>query len=434
MPLDETLEQLLQRTGYRLHLLLHEEKQALSNIDELLRFAEGYRDLDVDTFLEYWKLRDELHDKGLPEATRSTEDSNVVTLSTIHNAKGLEWPIVFLVCVERKFHFTSKDKNEFWTDPVLGPALIRGDDEGPRIGQLQERKKRQANAEESRLLYVATTRARDRLILVGDMETEGSYGMWLNTGVGPLNMRVRNIEEAPPPRRRQEQVSLSWLDEFRIKDPNDFALSLPEPPLSFTRSATELMLADKDRELWEKRYRHGVIDPRDFIETDVRETSVPGNIRGEVIHGVLEKVGEGSDLESLLRETIAALVPTRFVELMSGDTDYGADLEREIRNVLQDKKSSWYFKGNYYPELPFVHFLTCKDWRIGHLDLYRPDPEALVIDFKTHQDVNDQESADKVAEEYRIQVEVYRDAASVRSKAEVRLFFTQARKEVLFTG
>ena len=57
-----------------------------------------------------------------------------------------------------------------------------------------------------------------------------------------------------------------------------------------------------------------------------------------------------------------------------------------------------------------------------------------MIDFKTHEDVIDQESAEKVAEEYKIQMKIYREAASMRSKAEARLFFTKPRIEVPFTG
>ena len=57
-----------------------------------------------------------------------------------------------------------------------------------------------------------------------------------------------------------------------------------------------------------------------------------------------------------------------------------------------------------------------------------------MIDFKTHENVLDQKSAEKVAEEYKIQMHVYREAALMRSKAEARLFFTKPRIEIPFTG
>lgn len=65
---------------------------------------------------------------------------------------------------------------------------------------------------------------------------------------------------------------------------------------------------------------------------------------------------------------------------------------------------------------------------MGALDLYRPGDEVLVIDFKTHE--IDAGQVAKVAEEYSIQMRAHKEAASMRSSASVRLFFTSPRIEV----
>ena len=161
---------------------------------------------------------------------------------------------------------------------------------------------------------------------------------------------------------------------------------------------------------------------------------MPGNIRGSVIHAVLERISESTELVKVLDDVISELVAPEVAVVMASGTPYRAALEKEIRDVVQGDEWKWYFEGEYYSELPFVYLLAPKDWRIGDLDLYRPGPEALVIDFKTHEDVIDQESAEKVAEEYKTQMQVYREAASMKSKAEARLFFTKPRIEVPFTG
>lgn len=427
MPLDELLELLLQRTGYRLHFLLggrHEE--ALANIDAFLRFAEGYRDLDIGTFLEVWEVRNRT-DSGLPQAPLYSQEDNVVTLSTIHRAKGLEWPVVFFVGVEHKIK--NRTSGTLWSDRALGPLLApRKDDQGPRAQELVRRRSLEDNAEEARLVYVVTTRARDRLILVGGREVANSYGAWLDAGTEPHDVDVRTIIEAPIPGVRPNTVALTWLDAVDARPPGSLILAVQEPPLSFIHSASELMTADKDPQEWERRYRHGAIAPWYFARESDGQVGVPGSARGTVIHGVLEVIEEERELTRLLDETISSLDEPEIVQLMAPGTSYREALEDEIRRVVQSEEWKWYVEGEHHRELLFAHLARAKDWRIGALDLYRPGGDALVIDFKTHE--IDAGQAAKVAQEYSIQMGVYKEAASVRSKATVRLFFTHSRTEV----
>lgn len=433
VPLDELLDELLHRTGYRLHLLLDSQsEQALANIDEFLRFAKGHRDLGIDNFLELWETRNRI-DGGLPQAPLYSQQDNVVTISTIHKAKGLEWPVVFLVSVGRSLR--SPNPRRLWSDRVLGPILPpKVAERGPRAQDLVRRKALQDRAEESRIAYVATTRARDRLVIVGEREVPDSYGAWFDAGVIAHDVELRTVKEAPVAQIGQIGVSLAWLDLVDSQPSDERTTTLLEPPLSFTRSASELMVRERSESEWERFYRYGVRAKSVFTEEKGGNAFVPGNVRGSVIHRVLERIGKGTELVKLLDEVINELVAPEFAVVMASGTPYRAALEKEIRDVVQAEGWKWYFEGEYYSELPFVHLLGSRDWRIGDLDLYRPGPEALVIDFKTHENVLDQKSAEKVAEEYKIQMQVYREAASMKSKAEARLFFTRPRIEIPFTG
>ena len=433
VPLDELLDELLHRTGYRLHLLLDRQgEQALANIGEFLRFAKGHRDLGIDDFLELWETRNRIGN-GLPQAPLYSQQDNVVTISTIHMAKGLEWPVVFLVSVGSSLR--SRNPNELWSDRILGPILPpKVAERGPRTQDLVRRKALQDRAEESRIAYVATTRARDRLVIVGEREVPDSYGAWFDAGVIAHDVELRTVKEAPATQTGQNDVSLAWLDLVDSHPSDERTTTLLEPPLSFARSASELMVQEKNQSEWERYYRHGVRAASDVTEEKGGSPLVPGNIRGSVIHAVLERISESTELVKLLDDVISELVAPEVAVVMASGTPYRAALEKEIRDVVQGDEWKWYFEGEYYSELPFVYLLAPKDWRIGDLDLYRPGPEALVIDFKTHEDVIDQESAEKVAEEYKTQMQVYREAASMKSKAEARLFFTKPRIEVPFTG
>jgi ATP-dependent helicase/nuclease subunit A len=99
------------------------------------------------------------------------EGGDAVTLSTIHSAKGLEWPVVFLFDLSRKA-------------PSYSPRVIFSPEWGLAIKHerlleslyrvIELRRKQEQEEEEKRLLYVAMTRARDFLYLLGGK----SEGLW----------------------------------------------------------------------------------------------------------------------------------------------------------------------------------------------------------------------------------------------------------------
>jgi len=130
----ELFDTLLDRTGYAKYIREGTEgEERWENVMELRSVAAGYQDLDpseaLDYFLEQVALVsdvDELDEKG-----------DAVTLITLHQAKGLEFPVVFIVGVEEGVlpHFRSL----------------------PDPGQMEE---------ERRLCYVGITRAKEKVYLV----------------------------------------------------------------------------------------------------------------------------------------------------------------------------------------------------------------------------------------------------------------------------
>jgi ATP-dependent exoDNAse (exonuclease V) beta subunit len=200
----ELLEKLLDATGYRLHLELREgSSEALANIERFLALLEEYRHLSVGRFLELWdRWADE--DLGIPQARLYSSGDDVVTLSTIHTAKGLEWPVVVLVNATLVLVHTGRLTNAFWTDAELGPVFMpRQAERGARARRALERWIQHEEAEAARLLYVGMTRARDRLIVAGttqDLERRKSFGRWLG-------------EELPQAKEAHEARHLAGSDE-----------------------------------------------------------------------------------------------------------------------------------------------------------------------------------------------------------------------------
>ena len=307
IPVDELLEEALDRTGYRAHVqLLDQPAPKLANIDRFLRLLRGYRHHTVGTFLEIWDRWDS-QDLGIPQAPLFSKRDDVVTLTTVHSAKGLEWPIVFFVDADGPLR--DRATNRFWTDRELGPVLCpKQDARGARTRRAQQRWAAEERAEEARLLYVAATRARDRLVIAGPREAATGVAEWLNRGV---DLAVRQVtvtcDSVPPP--PPLAPALAWLDRV---EPGGDKPTLLDPiragSLRATRSSTELMIGRASRADWMLRYVHGVVPQGRFAPERTTRDGIPADVHGRLVHGVLERIGDETELAELLDLAIGALV------------------------------------------------------------------------------------------------------------------------------
>ncbi|MEE8488134.1 MAG: 3'-5' exonuclease, partial [Gemmatimonadota bacterium] len=177
IPSSELLEAALLQTDYRLHLLLRPgADEAIASIERFEALLDDHRHLPLASFLELWDRWGE-QDLGVAQASLFSAADDVVTLQTIHTAKGLEWPIVFLVGAGSGP--TGRLGGKYVSDPHLGPIFMPGSKKcGPRAQAIASRETAAAQAEQARLLYVALTRARDRLVLAAPM-TDFAYMRFL---------------------------------------------------------------------------------------------------------------------------------------------------------------------------------------------------------------------------------------------------------------
>ena len=424
--LDEIVDVVIERTGYREHLVLSDGyEEALSNMQGFLRMLEGYKALDLGQFLDMWD-RWAGEDSGIPQAAMHSPDDDVVTLSTVHSAKGLEWPVVALI--KGDANPWRAPTNELRTDPTLGPIIVpRQADRGGRAARIVDREELEERAEAARLLYVALTRARDRVVVTGyeKFHAESSWG-WVQPAVGagiitPVQPPAL-VSEVPP------LPSLAWLDRVVDGPAPAMVAPLPSPAGHWLTSATELMLRDKDPEAWERKYVHGALASWEFTPQLGKEP-VPANVRGTVIHGVLERIAEEADLARLLDETIGSLDDPDVENVLGAGSSYREALEKEIAAFVGTPEWAEFTEGDHYRELSFIHLVGEREWRAGALDLYRPgEPTALVVDFKTHP-VKTAAEAEVVRKGYGVQVAVYRAVGELVGSTEVRLEFTKLAGE-----
>lgn len=141
---------------------------AKENLRAFFQLAASYEKGNLCTleqFLEYLTAQEQ---KGL--LSGSGGDSGAVTIMSIHTSKGLEFPVVFLAGLARKFN-TENLRQQVLCHKELGLGLCMADSTTrvryPTLARLaiSEKLSQEAISEELRVLYVAMTRAKDRLIM-----------------------------------------------------------------------------------------------------------------------------------------------------------------------------------------------------------------------------------------------------------------------------
>ena len=145
-----------------------------NNLKLLVQYAKNYESSGYRGVGGFVRFIDRLRENScdLAAAERKSElAENAVTIMTIHKSKGLEFPICIVANLNRKFN--TDTKNEVLLHNELGLGVRRKDDTllcryttMPREAVALEIKRNEIS-EELRVLYVALTRAKERLVLVG---------------------------------------------------------------------------------------------------------------------------------------------------------------------------------------------------------------------------------------------------------------------------
>ncbi len=422
VPLPDLLRRFVSESFYDIHLFLGNQRkgeESYSNIQGFLQFAEEHRQISIEEFLELWDLS---LSKDSPPSLAADSEADLVTVSTIHKAKGLEWPIVFSIQNDKN---VSQRRNELIPSDgtFLSSLYLKESDNGPHNEEtLAPSNLARLEAEECRLLYVCMTRARDQLIVCGEIEKKTSGFFWER-----LN-QFHSWENISSQTGRQEitdldLVPLEWLNRIETMDLPPLATTITGPPMQFTSSATEVMTKQRSEEEWQKKYEYGVQSTLSFAGR--RSGRIPSQTRGKVIHGVLERIQEYEELPQVLNETLNSMDTVELSGSPGPGSNYWEALELELQEVLKSSDWKWYVKGEHFRELPFVHLVGPRNWHLGAFDLYRPGADgekALIVDFKTHK-LKDAD-IEQVSQTYLSQMNIYQKAADISKGSVVRLHFT----------
>ncbi len=221
MPLDEFIWHIYMETGYYQYVGLMPNGQVKqANLKMLFERAREYEKASFKGLFYFIAYINQLRraSSDMDSAKIISENEDVVRIMSIHKSKGLEFPVVILSATSKKFNLM--DLNApilLHQDLGIGPKYI--DEvrkiEYPTCAKLAISAKvtKETLSEEMRILYVALTRAKEKLIITGvrkDFEKE--------IAKKKERLALGETKEIPPNLVKQYKSYLDWLELVYWKD------------------------------------------------------------------------------------------------------------------------------------------------------------------------------------------------------------------------
>ena len=182
-PIHELLSQIIDGTGYGLYVTaMPGGAQRLANVEMLTQRASAFEGTSYKGLFNFVRYIEQLkkYDVDYGEAGIMDEQADTVRIMSIHKSKGLEFPIVFVAGMGRQFN-TRDTKGSVLLHPEWGAGLdlidLKRRTKTPTFlkKMMREEIRLENLAEEMRVLYVALTRAKEKLIMTGVPKKISSY-------------------------------------------------------------------------------------------------------------------------------------------------------------------------------------------------------------------------------------------------------------------
>lgn len=448
--------------------------QRQANLDLLYDRAMLYENLTQNSLFKFIQLINFLNenDKDLPQARTVSDNEDLVRFMSIHKSKGLEFPIVFITNLNKKYNIED-EKSSILFDKELGIAFsyldltykVKYDTLYQSL--IKDKLRKQMLAEEMRLLYVALTRAKERLFLIGTVDDFDKEAKKLMQVVSCDNLVLPNDE-----RQATNYLSLiliamsrhhSFTDLLKCEENINFKkyfITEPDCDICIVDELEEVIPKDKDIDNFEldfKKYSHEISERINFKYPNLDKTThfakqtiadmkranqyaeynysnerlivktpkfidldkASAMMRGTSFHMFMQhidykKTYTESDLIDLKTNLVNKEI---FNEMQASLIDVS-----KIYQLLQTDLVKEICKAkNISKELPFTTLVSSKEVYHdlqdeveilvqGVMDLFVLfDDTAYLIDFKTDRIKDDEVEIKRIKKQYQIQMNVYKD-------------------------
>ena len=350
---SQLLRTALRETGYEQILASSSQSQIkLGNLRKLSRLFCEFEEQRSPSLRSLLRFLDGVLASGgnEPESNASLDGKEGVRIYTIHGAKGLEFPVVILPDLGYPFSAAPNDQLYLFTEhpdhrgrALAGLLLCNPRDyyreyEHPHYRVLQKLDSYRQLAEEKRLLYVAMTRSREHLILIGRRGAADSYAGWL------LECGAEEHQVAHPfvlaPEGCEDLVQL----DFSQPDEQSFA---GDEPIK-----TTLQRPNRPRTVWSPTQVSSYLScPRRFYLSEVEGVPEEAELSltptwseeavvGTVVHEVLERMpglSEPNRIQEAVSKILRRLLPAQEMDIEGIENRICGHLDRVSRHPVFDR-------------------------------------------------------------------------------------------------
>ncbi len=419
LPVSALLEEAIRWSGYECAAATGPGGvQRVANVRKLVEIARSLEEktpIDAAEFVRYVSGMTE-REETEAEARVEAEGGDAVLIASVHASKGLEFPCVAVANLGGYQNFRSGGFVAASAEAGFGWSVSDPEDDRESLADraylaasraLRER----LDQEEGRLLYVAITRAKERLILSGAVKRVSDAP---SKRGGPWMARLLSFagwDSSSAWRPARESGIQAFFASSGIAAPRAFAdetaefppvssvlsrLALPEKPydLAFDLTVSDLLADASPKE-------RAFADPEEPEEIDLEDAErSPRNEYGTVFHRLMEIMTHatprgGAIGEEFVTSLLSPLTPAEREEARGAA---GAFWKSPLGASIRKSPA-------VHPELPFI-FRTPFGILKGQIDLvYRDASGWVILDYKTNR--VDAAGVERAAAEYEFQLALY---------------------------
>lgn len=429
IPVHELVYRVLRETGYYDHVLsLPGGKRRRRNLDILLQKAEDYSAGSYHGLFNFMRYIEQLrkYDTDYGEAPSVSENDDTVLITTIHKSKGLEYPVTIVAGMGK--HFNGSDsRKSLVMNSRYGMACDYFDTEHriryPSLKRelIVESGKNEAMGEELRVLYVALTRAKEKLIMTGCCSPEkdtlsGADAVSIGGALSELSLvLLSRAQEAgniavrtfPKEMFAGEQEPAPG-DDRACDEGHDEDGEIPRKPYPYIE---ETLLKPKVS-VSELKAKMIMEDEFEFVRDLEERKEIKGAEFGTLVHRAFEildySLPSGSCVPEIPGADEKTMESVRKIIKRFRETPLGCIMcEADRKGTL--KREQHFMVG--LPACELSPEASSEELQLlqGIIDAYIVNDEGIIlIDYKT----DHVENGSRLSERYALQLELYKKALS----------------------
>lgn len=495
LSIHELLWKIMKETGYRDHVsAMPGGEQRAANLDMLLMKAKSFESTSYKGLFHFVRYMEQLkkYELDLGEAGIFDEQMDAVRLMSIHKSKGLEFPVVIVAGMGKKFN-TQDLKGSVVMHPDLGLGIDAIDLENRTRSQtlvksvIRCENKLENLGEELRVLYVALTRAKEKLILAGtypkaekrmeawenapwkdtlsfsELSLASCYFDWVlpaavHTKEAPLEICLMKVEDIVEEEILKEEAELLdkhlFLKAVEAEEGNaelaerlrqQFTYQYPEisEQVKLKYSVSELKkrtaFSEEREETGEELVKEEI--PTPLVPAFMEEAGTPlGAARGSVYHKIMELLDFAQDYDRIrLKEQMELWVRDGYLSEEQIKSVNLTDILSLLSSSVGQRMKAAAANGRLYKEQPFVVGVDAREIYPdsdhsnivliqGIIDVFfEEDGEYVILDYKTDK----VRRAEELTVKYQEQLDLYGKAVEqiLQKKVKEKIIYSFTLKE-----